>query len=202
MTEDLETLLSSLDAEPEVEVNYDAPESGSFPPQLYPGRYDFIFHLDPDKPFDKIEVDGHPYLSVTYSAGVRLPDKAEPATVRYLRASFYKHPKMTNSDGGELLRCLGVKPESLKASDIVTALRQADGRAGGSAIFGWEARDRDTEEIFSTSPRKKARKNGRTDMPWPKGGDGRYAATVTFPESGASAYGREFVVSYKLPKQQ
>jgi hypothetical protein len=200
MAEDLESLLASLDAEPEVEVNYDAPESGSFPPEVYPGRYDFIFKLDAETPFDKMTVDGKPYLVVNATHSIITPEKPEGVDVRFQRASFYKHPKMTNSDGGELLRSLGIKPDSLKPSDIVTALKQADGRARGTAVYGWEAYSKDTKEVISTNPRGKARKDtGKKDMAWPKGADGKYTPTVKFPESGDAAYGRVRVVSYKLP---
>jgi hypothetical protein len=198
--EDLESLLASLDQEPEVEINYDAPESGAFPPQVYPGRHSFIFSLADQDAFGKIDVDGKPYLNITFTASVQVPEKADPAKVNFCRASFYKHPKMQNSDGAELLRCLGIKVESGKPSDIVAALKQADGRARGDAVFGWEAYSKDTEEIISTNPRKKARKNGRTDIPWPKGPDGKYELVVKFPESGDSVYGRERIVSYKLPQ--
>jgi hypothetical protein len=200
MAEDLEQLLATLEAEPEVEINYEAPEGGSFPPQVYPGRHDFIFKLDPEAPFGKIDVEGHPYLNVTFTAAVVLPDRPEPAEARFQRASFYKHPKRPNSDGGELLRCLGLKPASNTVRDIVTVLQQADGRARGTAVFGWEAFARDTKETISTNPRKKARKDsGKVDIPWPKGADGRYELVVKFPESGDSVYGRERIISFKLP---
>lgn len=199
MSEDLESLLASLDAEPEVEVNYDAPESGAFAPQVYPGRHDFVFALAENDPFGKIEVEGKPYLNVTFTALIQVPDKTDPVKVNYQRASFYKHPKMANSDGAELLRCLAIKVESGKPSDIVAALKQADGRARGTAVFGWDAYSKDTGETISTSPRKKARKNGKVDIAWPKGADGKYELVVKFPESGDSVYGRERIVSYKLP---
>lgn len=199
MSEDLETLLASLDAEPEVEIDYSAPESGAFPPEVYPGRYAFIFKLDTEEPFGKIDVDGKPYLNVNATHSIITPDKPEGVDVRYQRASFYKHPKMTNSDGGELLRCIGVKPESNKPSDIVTALKQADGRARGEAVYGWEAFSKDTKEVITTNPRKKPRKSGKVDIAWPKGADGKYEQVVKFPESGDSVYGRVRVVSYKLP---
>jgi hypothetical protein len=200
MADDLESLLAQLDAEPDVEINYDAPESGSFPPEVYPGRYRFIFALDPDNPWGKQEVDGRPYLQVSYTAQIQVPEKPEPVSVRFQRASLFKSPKRENSDIGELLRCLGIKAEGTKASDIVAALKAADGRAGGEAVFGWEAYSKDTQEVISTSPQKKPRKkSGKTDIAWPKGADGKYEPTVKFPESGDSAYGRVRVVSYKLP---
>ena len=202
MSDNLEELLATLDQEPEVEVNYEAPESGSFPPEVYPGRYDFIFKLDTESPFDKMVVDGKPYLVVNATHSIVTPEKPEGVDVRFQRASFYKHPKMTNSDGGELLRCLGIKLDSTKASEIVTALRQADGRARGSAVYGWEAYAKDTQELVTTNPRGKARKNGKKDIAWPKDASGRYTITVKFPESGDAAYGRVRVVSYKLPTAQ
>lgn len=198
MADDLETLLSTLDAEPEVEINYDAPESGSFPPQVYPGRHPFIFHLAAE-PFDKMVVEGRPYLNVTFEAEIATAEKPEGVRVKFLRASFYKHPKMANSDGAELLRCLGIKADAANNRSIVAALQAADGRARGEAVIGWEAFSRDTGETASTNPRKKARKNGKVDIAWPKGADGRYTQTVTFPESGDSAYGKERIISFKLP---
>lgn len=200
MSEDLETLLASLDAEPEVEINYDAPESGSFPPEVYPGRYRFIFALDPDEPWGKQTVGGKPYLQVTFTAQIEVPGKPEPVNVRFQRASMYKVEGRENHDIGELLRCLGVRADSPKPSDLVAALKQADGRAGGEAVFGWEAYSKDTQEQFRTSPRKRPdKKSGKVDMAWPKGADGKYEQTVKFPESGDSAYGRVRVISYKLP---
>ena len=203
MPEDLESLLSTLDAEPEVEINYDAPESGSFPPQVYPGRHAFVFHLAQEAAFDKIVVEGKPYLNVTFEAEVTTPERPEGVRVKFLRASFYKHPKMTNSDGGELLRCLGLKTDANNNRAIVAALQAADGRARGEAVFGWEAYSKDTKEVISTAPRKKARKDsGKVDMAWPKGADGKYEPVVKFPESGDSAYGRERIISFKLPQGQ
>jgi hypothetical protein len=195
----LEDLLAELNAEPEVEVNYDAPESGSFPPEVYPGRYDFIFKLDPENPFDKIMVDGKPHLMVNATHSIITPEKPEGADVRFQRASFYKHPKMTNSDGGELLRCLAIRPTENTAKAITEALLQADGRARGSAVYGWEAYSKDTQETISTNPRSKARKNGNKDIAWPKGADGKYELTVKFPQSGDAVYGKVRVISYKLP---
>jgi len=200
MAEDLETLLASLDAEPEVEIDYDAPESGSFPPQIYPGRHDFIFALDPENPFGKAQREGKDYLEVTFTAKVPTTDKPDGVDVRFQRVNMYKHPSRPNHDIGELMRCLGVKAAGNKPSDLVAALKQADGRARGAAVFGWEAYSKDTQEIISTNPQKKPRKkSGKQDMPWPKGADGKYSMTVKFPESGDSAYGRERIVSYKLP---
>jgi hypothetical protein len=201
MAEDLESLLATLDSEPEVEIDYEAPESGAFPPEIYPGRYAFIFHLAEQDGFGSIKVEGKPYLNTTFTAEVQTPEKVEPVKVNFQRASFYKHPKMTNSDGGELLRCLGVKPATNAPRDIVAALKQADGRSGGEAVFGWEAFSKDTGERITTNPRSKAnKKTGKTDIPWPKGVDGRYELTVKFPESGDTVYGRVRIVSYKLPK--
>jgi hypothetical protein len=206
MAENLEELLAALDADPqaEVEIDYDAPESGAFPPQVYPGRHDFIFKLAAEGAFGKVMVEGKPYLQVTFTAVVQgVEGKPDGVDCNFQRASFFKHPKMKNSDGGELMRCLGIELESRKPSDIAAALQQADGRVRGTAVFGWKAYSKDTKEIISTNPRSKPRKNsGKKDIPWPKGADGKYELVVRFPESGDAAYGRERIVSYKLPTAQ
>lgn len=205
MPENLEELLSHLDSGEEIAVDYDAPEAGVFPPQVYPGPHEFVFHLAKEGAFDKITVDGKDYLNVTFSAEIQLPEKAEPVTVNFLRASAFKSPKApagTNSDVGELLRCLGIRLESHKATDIAHALQQADGRARGRAVFGWEAYCKSCEEVVATSPQKKPRKNGHTDVAWPKGADGRYEMVVKCPSCGDSMYGRERISrgGFKLPK--
>lgn len=203
MSEDLESLLNTLETEAappadELERMWNEPESGAFPPQVYPGRHRFVFKLADKDAFDKLEWQGKSYLQVTFDAMVQLPGKTEPARVGFQRASQVQFGKF-NSDLVELLRCLDVKPASLLARDIVAALQQADGRAAGEAVFGWEAYSKDTQEIITTNPRKKPRKSGKTDIAWPKDAQGKYQLVVKFPESGDSVYGRERIVSYKLP---
>ena len=211
MAQDLEELLATLAAEPEIEIDESAPESGSFPPQVYPGRHPFIFQLMKDEGaggFDKDPYNQGNHLRVTFQADVQLPDRTDPVSIKYQRVSFYKHPAMANSDGAELLRCLGIgtKPDApihidnFEPKTIITALQQADGRVRGEAVFGWEAYSKDTQEIITTNPRKKPRKkSGKVDIAWPRGADGKYQLSVKFPESGDSAYGRERIVSFKLP---
>ena len=203
MSDDLESLLASLESEPVAEIDWNAPESGSFPPTLYPGRHRFIFHLAEQDAFDKVDIQGKPYLNVTFEAEVRPPDLADSARIRFLRASTFKTSPTRNSDVVELLRCLGLRPADNSNRAIVETLKQADGRASGEAVFGWEAYSKDTKEVISTSPRKKARKDsGKTDIPWPKEADGRYSLVVKFPESGDSVYGRERIISFKLPHNE
>lgn len=199
---DIEELLASLTVEQEAdEIDWDAPEAGSFPPQVYPGRHRFMFALDPQTPFDTQEYEGKRYLRVNFTAKVQLPEKSEPVDVRFQRANMIKFEGRPNHDVGELLRCLGVRTEDSNPRTIITALQQADGRASGEAVFGWEAFAKDTNERITTNARSRPnKKTGKLDIPWPKGADNKYLLTVKFPESGDTVYGRERIVSYKLPK--
>lgn len=200
MSDDLESLLAQLEPEPPQEIDWDAPESGQFPPQVQPGPHEFVFHLNEQKAFDLVKVQDHPYLTVIWDAEVRVPDSAEPKLVKFLRASSYK-PQGRNSDMGELFRCLNVKPESGQPRDMSTALKQADGRAGGSFVLGWERYCKTCDQRVSTNPRKR-KKTGRDDVAWPRDAQGKPELAVKCPLCGDPGYGREFVVTYKLPPRQ
>lgn len=214
----LDEVLSSLTEEALPEIDYNAPEAGAFPPKLYPGVYtNWGFKL-PDNTdelasIQEIETEqGQPkkkFLQVTFTASIdpRLtPDKfiraspeaelPEEVLLKFQRASFYQSAKMKaagmNSQGGELLRNLGLRVEPLTPQNIVVALQGADGRARGTGIdVGWEVYDKGLDIRISTHPNKK-----KKDIAWPRGADGKYELMATFP-NGQKAYGRETIMRFK-----
>jgi len=199
---DLETLLSTLGEETPVDIDYDAPEPGQFPPQVEIGDHEFIFHL-PEKSedrFDTVAIQGANYLSVTTELEIAVPSKEQPAMIRYQRVNDYKHPKMTNSSVGDLVRCLDIKPEQDGRRGIANALIGADGRARGIAQIGWERYCKSCQQIVSTAPRKRKAPK-KNDAPWPRGVDKKPELIVACPSCGEKGYGREVVVNWKLPKK-
>lgn len=207
-------------AEDEVPViDYDAPEPGTMPPPCYPGTYELLLKM-PEKRedwFDTIEVnvgdDKNPvkkaFLKVFFAAelltdasGQPVPplDDGSPRMLRGQGASFYKHPKMSNSEAGDLIRSLGLRLEGNFTSQsemgraVETLLAGADGRVRFHAEVGWEAYFKSTDTRISTNPRKK-----RGDLPWPRGADGLPELTATNPSTGERAYGYARIMRYKLP---
>jgi hypothetical protein len=199
---DLEQLLSELGAESVVDIDYNAPEPGQFPPQVAPGTHDFIFTLPEDRSvaFGKVAIEGTDYMQVTHGADITVNGDAEPKHLNFLRVSDYKHPKMANSGVGDLLRCLDIKLAQPTRRDITTALVQADKTTRGRALVGWEKYCRDCQQIVSTNPRKrKAPKNN--DASWPKDAAGNPELVVACPKCGSKSYGREVFVRYLLPEK-
>lgn len=199
----LEEILSQLNAEPVVEaIDWDAPEAGQFPPRLAPGTYSFVFSLpkEADKQFDLVEIpkaSGHKYLSVTHEAEfVNTADPSKPIKLNFCRANTYKHEKMAISSMGDLLRSIGQRLDTStpSATQIVDALRAADGRASGRAEIGWSRYCKACDHTVSTHPRKDQTK-------WPRDTDGKPVAVVACPNCGDRGYGREEIMRYKLPEK-
>lgn len=202
MAEDLETLLATLGEEAVVEIDYDAPEAGSFQPRVLPGTYDFIFHMPEDQStaFDKVSIQGKDYLSVTHEMDVIVPGEEEPVRIKFCRVNDYKHEKMANSSLGELVRSLGIKPETNDRRGLVNALKSADGRARGRAQIAWSRYCKSCQHIVSTAPRKR-KPPKKNDSPWPRNPDKTPQLVVECPFCADKGYGREEVQNYKLPEK-
>jgi hypothetical protein len=184
-------------------VDYDAPESGSFPPSLKPGVYQFLFKLE-DDPWGEVEmtVDEHgnkkKFFQVTHIAVTTVQEpEVHDVELRYQRVNFYKHPKMPNSSGGELLRALNLRIHGgYKA--IAQALAEVDQRISYSAVVGWKAYCKTDQIEFSTSARKKKIKSG-DQYAWPKAVDGVLPEMVECPKCKTKIYAQPEITHYKLP---
>jgi hypothetical protein len=187
------------------EVDYDAPEPGSFPPRVKPGIYDFKFELEDDEPFGTTtwEKDGKHFFEIRHKATItvtKADGTQEDVTLRFCRANFFQNPAMKdagiNSSGGELLRSLGIVIKgSLSRSVLEQSLREADGRSHGRCSVGWRVKFDGSDVVVSTSPRKK-----KGEVKWPKDKDGNFLPMATDPKSGQKAYGRENILNYLLPQ--
>ena len=186
-------------------IDYDAPEPGQFPAMVYPGTYQFTFKLAED-PFDAVEIEGKKYLQVVYSATatVRAEDTpgGEPGgdpvevSLNYQRVNAYKHPKMSNSSLGDLIRALGLKLQgALTPQLIANTLKEVDGRAQFTGEVGWRAYCKSDEHTISTNPRKK-----KGDTPWPRTADGKPELQAQCPKCKQKMYGNADIVRHKLPQ--
>lgn len=198
---DLETLLAELGEEHQVEIDYDAPEPGQFPPRIEPGDHEFIFHLaeDGDKRFGVKECKGQKCLEVIVELEIARPGEETPAMIKFVRVNDYKSEKMKNSSLGDLVRCLGIKPEGTDRRALCNALIGADGRARGTAQIGWQRFCKSDLQAVSTAPRKQ-KAPYKNEVPWPRGADKKPELIVACPHCGDKGYGREFVVNFRLPK--
>lgn len=179
------------------EVDYDAPESGSFPPTLKPGEYEFVFKLE-DDPYDTTKVEGRDYLQINHKAGYE--HDGQDRELRFQRASFYKSEKMPNSRAGDLFRSLDVRINGpLTRSAVRDALAEVDGRARFWAEVGWRRYCKTCDIEVSTNPSKKKVRDGK-QVAWPRDGQGEFEELVACPKCGAKGYGREEITRYKLPK--
>ena len=194
------------------EVDWSAPESGSFPPAVGPGTYTLMFEL-PEKRddwFDKMEVavgkdangqdikkaflvlvynpklvgdkDGNPYTP---------PEGGELPHLGYQRASFYKHEKMLISQGAELLRALGAPISGpMTPAAIEAAVQGLDKRVTFKGEVIWRTYFKDTETTISTAPRKKTKRG--PEVKWPQEADGTFSVQVSNPRNPNSQkqYGR------------
>lgn len=220
---DLEQLLSQLSPEEDVGTDFDwanAPEQtggGSYPPDVYPGVYEFLFKLpeDSDKQFAVKVAQGKNVLEVSFNCdivgdenGTPLPEREDGRTRKamFQRATNGLFGKMKISFMQDLVRCLGLADEVVAATGgkftpaaAINALKGADGRATGRANFGWRVYfkspdgDKAKGVTFSTSPRKKERK-------WPTGPDGKFIESIPSPfDPTELAMGRLEIMGYKLP---
>jgi hypothetical protein len=182
------------------EINWDAPERGTFSPKLEPGStHLFTFELE-DEPWLEREYDHKPIKGIHFKATTAYTDASgeeKETTLRFQQAEFFKTQKMVekrvNSDAEELMRSLNLKLDRMTWDNIKQAFKEADGRAKFTATVGLRAYSKDDKISYRTHPR------GKNDLPWPKGADGKYAQTVTFP-SGEVATGREELAIYRLPR--
>lgn len=181
------------------EINWDAPERGTFAPRLEAGKdYNFLFELE-EEPWTERQYDNKAIHGIAYKATTTITVDGEDkeVTVRFQKADFFKTPKMVekrvNSDGEELLRALGIKFSGPFTLDSVKqALREADGRSHFTATVGWNAYFKEEKVNIRTNPRK-------NDLPWPKGADGKYVQPVTSPK-GETSTGREEIVRFRISK--
>jgi len=195
------------------EIAWDAPESGSYPPQLYPGDYTFIFKLEED-PYARVEIEcedliKRKFLQIMHIAKTEVqepvPDKpGEFAThevaLRFQRVNFYKHSKMHNSSAGDLIRSLRIRfTGGLYPEPIDQELRAIEERRSYLAEVGWRAYCKSCEIEISTHPRKKRIKSG-DQVAWPKNGDGRYVEQAACPKCNTKMYGNAEIMRYKLPE--
>ena len=189
------------------DAEWDAPESGSMPPRVTPGIYDFLFKLE-DTPFETKEVKDAQAGTTTnkfvvnHKAEVEVVDPVtsdkKEVEIRFIQVDFKRSEKMKeahmNAKGVELLRSLGLKVDPFTRENIEDALRGADGRAHGRAVIGWQFYCKDCKETVSTFANTK-----RGEVPWPRDAERNYVLVVKCPKCGQSGYGRERIQSYKLP---
>lgn len=202
MTTDVDINDLALDTEQLGEGDVAAAEaSTSYAPTIPTGSHTFIFSLDEEKPFRKIESEGklNGALEITFTGTIAEGGQYDGRTVRYNRANTYRSEKMKNSRAHELLFALG-KLEKFNstgktARDLADLLAEAEGESAtfrGTVI--WEAYDKDSGLTLSTSPQKGYTKGDGTEVPaqlaWPKRADGTYDPRPEFP-NGNPAQGRE-----------
>ena len=193
------------------DVDWDAPESGSMPPQAKPGTYDFLFKLE-DTPFEDIDQairddKGQPTGETTKNFVVNhkavittVTDSGDSkdAEIRFCRVGFKRSEKMKkahmNARGFELLRSLGLRVDPVTREAIEEAFRGADGRAFGKADFGWQFYCKNCDQTISTNANIK-----RGEVAWPREADRSYALVVSCPKCGNKGYGRLRLNNYRLP---
>lgn len=208
----LDEVLQGLQAEEvPTDINWNAPEPGSFPPAFKPSQQTFIFNLpeDTDKQFQIAEIAGRKCLQVNFNVTVNVD--GTDRKIMFQRANTFKTDKMDNSSIGNLIRSLELKEayeQNLAETGdvnaaIVRTLQAADGRAAGSADFGWSAAFKESLTVFRTSTNKTipAKKpGGYTIQPWPRDAQGAYVATVADPASGSEKYPNLEIVRFRIAK--
>ena len=199
----LEQLLESLGDEQAVEVDWNAPEAGQFPPIAKPGSYEFVFRLREDEPFGSIEIpsnSGRKHLVITFDADVQV--NGETKTLTYQRVNVYKHEKVAMSSAAELARSLNVRTASNPPTnrDWIETFQSASTRARGRGEIAWRFFDKATGITYSTSPRKRKNPSGSKvkDTAWPRNADGTFADTVQASD-GTKHYGQAEFIRYFSP---
>jgi len=173
------------------QVDYDAPESGSIPPQVPVGTHEFLFNGLEDDPYSIMVKDGRNYLTVAYRVQCLTNDKE----LRFQRVSTYKSEKMSNSLLGELFRALGIKVENLEPSTVNEALLGVAGRGTFTADVVWRGYNKGTEESFSTSPNTK-----RGEQRVPRNGEGKFDERVDWADGTKTYLSAEInPFRFKLP---
>ncbi len=196
-----------LPPEEAVDIDYNAPEPGSFPPQLYPGTFQFLFKLE-DDPLDTVTIQGNKYLQIQHIAVTQVQD-TDPATgeqiahevaLRFQRVNDYKHPKVPNSSLGDLIRALDLHfTGPLTRGAIIAELQGISERRSYTAEVGWRVYCKACEMEIATHTRKKRVKAGE-QVAWPKGADGRFIDMAECPKCHTKMYGNAEIVRYKLPE--
>ena len=173
------------------QVDYDAPESGSIPPQVPVGTHEFLFVGLEDDPYSIQTVQGKNYLQVAYRA--RCLDNEKE--LRFQRVSTYKSEKMNNSILAELIRALGIRVDNLEPQTVDEALRAIEGRKTFQAHTDWRAYNKATGESFSTTPNIKKGEQRVT-----KNGDGSFEQQATWADGTKSYLSAEInPFRFKLP---
>ena len=173
------------------QVDYDAPESGSIPPQVPVGTHEFLFNGLEDDPYSIQTVQGKKYLQVAYRVQCLTNDKE----LRFQRVSTYKSEKMSNSLLGELFRALGIKVENLEPQTVNEALLGAAGRGTFTADVVWRGYNKGTEESFSTSPNTK-----KGEQRVPRNGEGKFDERVDWADGTKTYLSAEInPFRFKLP---
>ena len=173
------------------QVDYDAPESGSIPPQVPVGTHEFLFNGLEDDPYSIQTVQGKKYLQVAYRVQCLTNDKE----LRFQRVSTYKSEKMSNSLLGELFRGLGIRVENLEPETVNAALLGVAGRGTFTADVVWRGYNKGTEESFSTSPNTK-----RGEQRVPRNGEGGYDEKVAWADGTTTYLSAEInPFRFKLP---
>jgi hypothetical protein len=208
----LDDVLSQLQPE-EVpqDINFNAPEPGAFAPAFKPSTQTFVFHLpeDQDRQFEVVTIQNRKWLQCNFNVTVNVD--GTDRKVMFQRANTFKTDKMDNSSIGNLIRSMELKEayeQNLAETGdvnaaIVRTLQAADGRAAGSADFGWSAAFKDSLTIFSTKTNKTipAKASGKyTTQPWPRDAQGAYCATVADPASGQEKYPNLEIVRFRIAK--
>ena len=197
------------------DIDYNAPEPGAFPPQLKPGRYCFVFHLGPlaEAPandyYDTVEIEDPPasgfkkkYMQVFHHATTTVQVNGadtQEVTLNYQRVNFYKHPKMTNSSAGDLIRAMGLHVDGPLTPPAIDGLfRSVDGRRSYDADVVWRMFCKTCNVTVSTAPRKK-----KGDIPWPKpDASGNLPEMVACPQCHQRQYAQAEILRYRLPQAQ
>ncbi|KKN00555.1 hypothetical protein LCGC14_1136650 [marine sediment metagenome] len=173
------------------QVDYDAPESGSIPPQVPVGTHEFLFNGLEDDPYSIQTVQGKNYLQVAY----RVQCLDNNKELRFQRVSTYKSEKMSNSLLGELFRALGIKVENLEPSTVNEALLGVAGRGTFTADVVWRGYNKGTEESFSTSPNTKKGEQRVT-----RNGSGQFDERVNWADGTTTYLSAEInPFRFKLP---
>ncbi len=173
------------------QVDYDAPESGSIPPQVPVGTHEFRFNGLEDDPYSIQVVNEKNYLQVAYRVQCLTNDKE----LRFQRVSTYKSEKMSNSLLGELFRALGIKVENLEPQTVNEALLGVAGRGTFTADVVWRGYNKGTEESFSTSPNLR-----RGEQRVPRNGEGKFDERVDWADGTKTYLSAEInPFRFKLP---
>lgn len=204
-----EVLQSLVTEEVPTDINFNAPEPGAFPPAFKPSTQTFVFHLpeDTDRQFEVATIAGRKCLQCNFNVTVNVD--GNDRKVMFQRANTFKTDKMDNSSIGNLIRSLELKDayEQCLAETgdvnaaIMRVLQAADGRAAGSADFGWSAAFKESLTVFRTSTNKTIapkKAGGYTIQPWPRDSQGAYCATVADPASGREKYPNLEIVRFRI----